>query len=83
MIEPVSLFHGIWNFWIVFLLIWIGTVVPYRLSFVSDAELEKMDFFHIMDSGTDISFALDIMINFITAYENADGIIEYRLGKIA
>jgi len=35
-----------------------------------------------MENLIDITFAIDIIINFLTAYERSDGEMEYRLKRI-
>ena len=82
-LDPRSVFKAVWNICIIFLLAWTGLISPYRISFFTDDEMNQLDIFHYMDSLIDIFFAVDIMVNFITAYEDRDGITHYQIRKIA
>lgn len=51
-----------WDLYICVLLLYVGTFVPYRVSFLSDLSgiMEAVEIF------VDISFGIDIILNFIT-----------------
>lgn len=82
-IEPTSTFRGLWNILMIFFIIYTGLVVPYRISFLSDEELNSVDIHFIIEICIDVCFSFDLFINFITAYERPDGEIEYRVKRIA
>jgi hypothetical protein len=73
-----------WNLFIIILVLYTATVSPFRLAFViieTDSLLEN--FFKGIDFIVDIGFAIDIFINFLSAYEKSDGRYEYNLKSIA
>ena len=54
-----------------------------RLSFFTQTDLNFQDYFYFMEIVIDVIFGLDIVINFLTAYERSDGEVEYRVKRIA
>lgn len=60
-------------------MLYTSTVVPYRVAFV-DVSSEA---FKIFEYGIDALFMLDIIVNFLSAVELDDMIIETRPKKIA
>ena len=71
MIHPKNKVKQIWDFWIVFLLIYTAILVPYKVCFVdktSDPEF-------IWDLFVDASFFTDIALTFYTAIETKEGFI--------
>ena len=55
--------------------------MPARQAFSDD--YAEHPFFDALDLVIDILFWVDIVINFISAYEKYEGVYEYRLKKIA
>ena len=80
--DPADKFKSIWNMIIVILLFWVGIVTPYRLSFFSNEDYGNSNLYTFMEYIVDIVFGIDLIINFITGYENVNGQIEYRLRRI-
>lgn len=78
-IMPDSILKKVWNFVIIILLAYTATYVPFRVSFVDDTPMGLF----IWDLIVDGLFAIDIFINFLSAFEDKEDIIEVRLGKIA
>ena len=68
-----------WNMVIVSLLLYTASFVPYRTSFIDDAPQSLTNWEWVVDA----LFSLDIIINFISAYEDNDKNIEVRWKKIA
>lgn len=68
-----------WNIVTIFLLLYTATFVPYRTSFI-DQTPPTLEIWEWM---VDALFSIDIIINFISAYENNDKNIEVRLKMIA
>lgn len=68
-----------WNFIIMLLLLYTATFVPYRTAFIDDAPQALVDFEWFVDA----LFIFDLIINFISAYEDRDKNIEVRLKYIA
>ena len=68
-----------WDLYISILLIYVGTFVPYRVSFMGDLEgiMAGVEIF------VDVSFGIDIILNFFTGYETREGRVEIRYKKIA
>ena len=76
---PDNNFRMGWNLVTVTLLLYTASFVPYRTSFIDDAPpgLETWEWV------VNALFMFDIVINFISAYENSDKNIEVRLKLIA
>lgn len=68
LILPDSSFKIVWNLIIVVLLIYTATFVPFRVSFLGDDTLA----IYVLDVLTDILFGIDIVVNFMSAYEKSD-----------
>jgi hypothetical protein len=71
---PSSKIKLSWNIIIILLLLYTSTVVPYRVAFV-DVSSEA---FTIFEYGIDGLFMLDIIINFLSAVDLDDMVIETR-----
>lgn len=83
-LEPHSCFKVIWGLIIILLIFYTATVTPYLMSFYDEpVGDEPYDFWKVMETLIDVIFAVDIFINFISAYERRDGTYEYSLKKIA
>ena len=72
---PLSNFKLFWNVVIIILLLYSATFMPYQICFIDEPSKGAMLFFEYF---IDFLFALDIIFNFISAYERPDGIIEVR-----
>jgi CRP-like cAMP-binding protein len=70
-----------WDMYMGLLLAYIAGYVPFRVSFLTDLN----DFWSAVEVWVDVSFGIDIILNFITAYHvgNADSDIEFDQKKIA
>ena len=77
-ILPTSKFSIFWNLVIVLLLIYIATVLPYRIAFLEETSLGWL----IWDYITDVIFLADLFITCFSAYHTSDGTVEVRFGKI-
>lgn len=62
---------GMWDTYIVLLLLYVASVVPYRVCFVDDSSLFMIVFEYIIDA----SFAMDIVLTFFTAIKVKDHVI--------
>ena len=82
-INPTSTIKGLWNIVIIFFLVYTGFITPYRTSFATNIELETLNIFYYLEIIIDYVFGLDILINFISAYERLDGETEYKFKRIA
>ena len=76
---PQGTFRSAWDFYIGFLLLYVGAFLPYRLSYLGELNglMKGVEVF------VDLSFGIDILLNFFTAYELLDGRVEYDMKKIA
>jgi Ion transport protein len=68
-----------WNLVTLVLLLYTASFVPYRTSFIEYASTALTNWEWVVDA----LFSLDILINFISAYEDNDKNIEVRLKMIA
>jgi hyperpolarization activated cyclic nucleotide-gated potassium channel 1 len=80
MLLPSSTFKQVWNAFVVVLLIYTATVMPYHMAFV---ETQSTGQWFIIDAVIDVSFFLDIIVVFFSAYEEDDGSIVTDRRRIA
>ena len=83
MIKPNSLFRLFWNSLIFFLVIYIAVVMPIRLAFLAQEDIENQKFQVIFDLSADICFIVDILINFIAVEEDVNGELITSMKDIA
>ena len=76
---PDSRLRMFWNIVTLLLLLYTATFVPYRTSFI-DISPPGLD---AWEWAVNALFMVDIVVNFISAYENSDKNIEVRLKMIA
>ena len=79
-ILPTSRVRMVWNLIVFFLLMYTATLVPYRTIFIED---EGTSFLFYFDMFVDLLYFIDLILNFLMAYEDADKKLEVRLKKIA
>ena len=65
-VMPSSTFYIVWQLFIVILLIYFATYIPFEIAFLNPAETQWRT---AIDYSIDFLFFLDIVINFFTAYE--------------
>lgn len=70
-IYPDSFFKKIWNLFLTVLLIYTAIVLPYTICYLDETTSVLKTFELIVD----ISFMMDIVVNFFSAYFNETGII--------
>ena len=61
----------IWNLLSVLILLYTATVMPFRIAFVEEDGIVVWSI--IIDSIIDLLFLLDIVVTFISSYEDKDG----------
>lgn len=66
---PQSFFKSVWNVILIILLVYTATYMPYKICFIDEPSQSS----EIVDTVVDVLFAIDIIINFISAVELADG----------
>ena len=76
---PDSLFKRRWNLYIAVLLIYTGIFVPLRIAFYDKVDLWVI----IVECFVDLSFLIDIVFSFTSAFDRRDGQVETRHRKIA
>lgn len=76
---PENKFRMAWNVVTVLLLLYTAFFVPYRTAFIDDLPESFTNF----EWSVDALFMFDIILNFISAYEDSDKNIEVRMKKIA
>lgn len=67
---PDHPFKRFWNILMIFLLGYVATYVPFNICFSSTEKKEEMSFGELLDIFVDSLFFLDIIINFISAYDD-------------
>lgn len=78
-IMPTDKFKLYWNLIIILMLSYTATYMPYQICFLDSSSGTMKVFEYIMD----VLFGIDIFVNFISAFETEDGLIEPRLSLIA
>ena len=78
-IMPNSTFKNVANLILAVLLLYTATYMPYKTCFIDDATLVS----EIVDWGVDALFMMDIVINFMSAVEKADGSYIHKPREIA
>jgi hypothetical protein len=73
-IMPESRFKIFWNFTMVLLMFYTATFVPYRTAFIDNGSLALQDFEWAIDG----LFWCDLIVNFLSAYEDKDKNTEVR-----
>lgn len=77
---PEGRFKKIWNIVVLLLLMYTAIYVPFQTSFIDT----DSSFMSNMELVIDALFISDVLINFISAYENeSTGFLEIHLVKIA
>ena len=80
LVNPIGFFKKVWDVLMVFILLYIATLVPYRTAFVDEESSGLMKAFELT---VDVMFVLDIFLTFLTPYERRDSSYEYKLKNIA
>ena len=78
-IMPDSSMKMTWNSVIILLLLYTATFVPYRVAFFES----EFAFITVLDWFIDGLFSIDIIINFMSAYEKTETQLETRFKWIA
>ena len=76
---PTSFFRSFWNIVLIGILVYTATYMPYKTCFIDVPSVASDNFDLVIDS----LFTLDICINFLSAFEKADGTLVYKLKEIA
>lgn len=77
-IMPDSRFKTFWNLTVILLLGYTSTVVPFQVAFVD----HDTNFSILLNYLIDILFGVDIIVNFLSAYETRNHRIEIRIKHI-
>lgn len=67
---PDDLFKRFWNIIMIFLLAYVATYVPYGICFVQKPPGSPMETDDYIDLGVDGLFGIDIIVNFLSSYED-------------
>ena len=77
-----SKFRSYWNAVVMFLLLYVAIYVPYSTCF-NQKQGNFDTWIEYFDLLVDLIFAVDIFVNFISSYEDAEGLPVVDLGDIA
>jgi hypothetical protein len=80
---PDTVFKTLWNVLIIIMLVYTATLAPFRIAFYDDSGSFWSQFYNYFDTFVDLVFGIDIIVNFISAYEKPNGKFEYKLKKIS
>ncbi len=69
---PSDKIKNFWNIIIIILLFYTALFMPFKISFLED---EKESVTYYMDLIVDVLFGFDIIVTFLSAYEESDGSI--------
>ena len=62
-----------WDISIALIILYSSIVIPYKIAFIDEPQLEEVDI------ASDVFLAIDILINFFSAYiDNEDNLIKDR-----
>lgn len=75
-LSPDSAFRHSWDAFMSFVLVIIGTVLPFRVGF--QVEIEMMSWIGLCSVLVDVLFVIDIILNMNTGYTKPDGQVEMR-----
>ena len=78
MISPECTFKKTWNILIFILLIYTAVLTPIRISFKDESA-----YWLYLELTTDILFMSDIVVNFLSAYSDKNGVIVFTKRKIS
>jgi hypothetical protein len=65
-LSPEGHFHKVWDLYVIFLLLYTAFFTPYKLAFID----EETFTIYVFELIVDLSFWTDIVVNFLTAYED-------------
>lgn len=78
-ILPDGNFKTVWNFVMIFLLLYTASFVPIRTAFIDDVTPIFAGFEYTVDG----CFIFDLFVNFLSAYTDQDKNLEIKLKNIA
>jgi CRP-like cAMP-binding protein len=71
MLRPHSPFRASWDLMIAFLLLYVALLLPFTTSWGPDLSEASQDVFSALDTGVDITFLVDVFLNFRTGFVDA------------
>jgi hyperpolarization activated cyclic nucleotide-gated potassium channel 1 len=71
-IHPEGNFKRIWSFIIMIFMIYVGSIMPYKMAFFDDDESGNFTYFDLI---ADFVFLIDVFINSFSGFYNADGVL--------
>lgn len=77
---PTAKFKVVWNMIIILMLLYTATYMPYQICFIDES---PTGFMMILDYMIDTLFFLDIFVNFCSAVETVDNVVDPRFKVIA
>lgn len=70
-LQPGSSIKSYWNIVNITLLLYTALYMPYRIAFIDDNNLTQV----VLDWVVDVLFTIDIIVTFLSAYEEEDGYV--------
>ena len=77
---PTEKFKVAWNMIIIIMLLYTATYMPYQICFIDE---NPTGFMMGLDYLIDVLFFFDIFVNFCSAVERADNVVDPRFKVIA
>lgn len=80
---PEDPFKRFWNVLIIMLLMYVATYVPYDICFAPGGDGKEWTSIKIFDLFVDFLFFIDIFVNFLSSYDNDNGLPVIKMKLIA
>ena len=76
---PDSKILSVWNVIMMILLLYTATYIPFKTAYIET----ETDLVGNIELATDALFFMDVIFNFLSAYELPDKNVEFRMPRIA
>ena len=69
---PDNIYKQYWNIIMIFLMLYVAIFVPFQVSFITNSN-DFIWYLQYLDPIINVLFFMDILINFISAYDDQNG----------